>query len=433
MKKKVLSLVTGIMLVSAIALSTGCDTGTTYVPVERATYVPVERVVVQSGVSTHRDSIAVKTSYLDHYFGIAVTAGYTQGAFKTDLLKLQPPSGAISSGNLVVEDAAAVLRTLPAVKIAVIGANLRELVTVYDANAGKTAAVLEKAGVSGVSAAYATHLAVALDIGLIDAEGAKAAAGDPVAGTDFIVSLLTAVADFNGVSRNFLGYSDEADIYTKFINAWEVFNYNPFNDTELYAIGQKAVDDDVTTGFNLKYSQYDARFLPDLKLIYGHSNIKHAQQLLAFLKSEKIVAKVAFEPKVSIYEWPANSGILNSGNEFDLVLEFSSLTDLQKIDGFVKAYADNPGGTLLGSWTTPMYYASFDVGEGYTEVIDNVITHQIDANRKFTLHPLSLVADKAATKAGFEAAISTLGYSETVEQVSVWANDQFFVYMGGVL
>jgi hypothetical protein len=78
-----------------------------------------------------------------------------------------------------------------------------------------------------------------------------------------------------------------------------------------------------------------------------------------------------------------------------------------------------------------MYYGSFDIGEGYTEAVDNVIIHQVDSNTVFTLHPFSLKEKAAKTKEDFEGIISTRGYSETMSQKPVWVNNSFYLYMGG--
>jgi hypothetical protein len=376
-------------------------------------------------IISHRDSIAVKTSYLDSYFGIQVSPGITQSTYAEYLLKLQPADGGIDAAALASDNASAALKALDGVKYAVIGANLDEVTAVYSET--KTKAVLSDAGLGNVSAEYAPYLALALNTGLIDKGTAKKAAANGVAEKDYLVSLLIAVADFNGSSRNFLGYSDEPDIYAKFINAWEAFTAAPFGDDVLYALGEKAVTEGVTTGFNLKSKAYDSRFLPDLTLIYGHANGKHAQQFLALLKSENILAKVAFEPKVSIYEWEG----FHYDNEWDLVLEFKTPEDLKKIDALILAYADkdrdNPDKkTLSDSFFTPMYYAHFDVGEGYTKVIDNVITHE-----NYSLHPFSLEADAANTLGIFREFITKGSYPVQIVQSPIWANDSFWEYMGG--
>ena len=61
-----------------------------------------------------------------------------------------------------------------------------------------------------------------------------------------------------------------------------------FDDEQLTELGTEIVLRGATTGYNLKYAGYDARFLEEYTLKYGHSDYTHALQLVALLDSEGI-------------------------------------------------------------------------------------------------------------------------------------------------
>ena len=145
------------------------------------------------------------------------------------------------------------------------------------------------------------YIATAIDAGLIASyEGATYAENKTIT-KDMALSLLMQVADANGLGRNYLGNSNDENIDAKLQHAWDSFIL--YDDEVLSNIGRKMVENQVTTGYNLKNSYFNANFLPELTLQYGHSDIKHAHQLIALLNSENIRAKVQLEPKVSIYEY----------------------------------------------------------------------------------------------------------------------------------
>ena len=151
--------------------------------------------------AVHADSSGVKSAYLSHYFGIDISRPITAGEYAEYLLKLQPQGSILS---IEPADAPRPLAMPDAIKYAVICANMEELALVYTDE--KIAASLSKAGVSGVPAGYSAYVACALDLGML---GAETAAVGAEADANSIISLLMAVADMNGVSRNYAGYTDD--------------------------------------------------------------------------------------------------------------------------------------------------------------------------------------------------------------------------------
>ncbi|MDR2159467.1 MAG: hypothetical protein LBP23_05305 [Treponema sp.] len=407
-----------MLLLGAALVFSACDTGTTFVP------VPVR----------HEDSTEIKAKYLAEYFDIAVSGPLTQDVFADNLLLLQPPSASGRINNktpfeLGANPAAETLKTLDAVKFAVIGANLKELALVYSDE--KISRILSGAGINGIPAGeHRVYVAAALDAELISTTQARLAVNNISAEKDFIISLLQAVADYNNVSRRLLGYSDDPGLYAKVLDAQANFaaSLASFTDPVLYGIGSEGVTANVTTGFNLKANRYNARFLTELTIIYGHSAPKHAKQIIGLLNSEGLVVKVGLEPKASRFYY---GGSLHAPEaEYDLILEFSSRADLLRFDGIILQYADKPtpGNNISGAWNDPMYYAAFDPGPGYKEVIDNNLRHG-----EYVLHPLSLKEDGPTTLTAFQSIIETSYSSDgvTIEQIPVWANEHFWAYMGG--
>ena len=289
----------------------------------------------------------------------------------------------------------------------------------------------------GVTAQYA---ACALSTGLVQKEDlttsdiSKAQA----------LRVYMAVADAIGEGRNFLGYSNDPDIYGKIHNAWDSFEI--FSDEKLDEIGSKAVQNKITTGYNLKKDSYDAHFIPELTLRYGHDDIKHANQIIALLQSEDIVAKVQLEPKISIYEYLLDWGpvpepepryevkqfsddlYLVYAVEYDLALEFESTQDKAKFDSLILKYAKKNDenataeGLLYGSWWQPLYTSTTAMTGNYRKITDNVIK-----NGEYSIHPFCLDTDASKVK----EQLTALDSSITVNQVSLWCDEPFYRYLAG--
>ncbi len=53
----------------------------------------------------------------------------------------------------------------------------------------------------------------------------------------------------------------------------------------------------------MKYIGFDAQFLEENTLRYGHDSKMHLFQLIALMQSEDLDAYLQIEPKVSVYEY----------------------------------------------------------------------------------------------------------------------------------
>lgn len=327
---------------------------------------------------------------------------------------------------------------LDAVKLAVVGSNFEELALTYNKEK-----ITNKESIKKINDKYKAYIACAIDTGLISEEDLSSINVSGVISKDQAINLLMAVADANGKTRNFIGYTNEADIYGKLINAREQAVL--FENEKLQEIGGKAVASGVTTGYNLLNSSYNSNFIPELTLRYGHSTTTHATQLIGLLNSEGIVAKVQLEPKTSIFqylpEWgdvpPATPDyrvevisedlMLANSLEYDLVFEFENQEDKIRFNELVETYAkkndDNLGeGLLFASWWQPLYVSSVEMGEGYKLIYNNVIT-----DGEYSLNPFSLPEDKEEVLKGLKA----IDESVEVRQVELWCDDAFYRYLTG--
>lgn len=289
-------------------------------------------------------------------------------------------------------------------------------------------------------------LVTSLDTGVINVEIAKKIVdnGDVDVGVDTVEYILSTVAEITGNGRNFLGYSDDISIYGKVDDVFKSFTI--FNDSELTNIGGKLVQNDITTGYGIKSKYYNANFLKDLTLQYGHSDILHAHQLIGLLNSENIIVKVQLEPKVSVYQYLLEWGeippatptyeVKKYGNlylthalEYDLKLEFSNKEDMLKFDTIVKDYAkknaddENTDGLIYDSWWQP-FYSTTNIEmpqENYKEIYDVVIGDDLQ------IHTFTLPQDKDKVIEN----VKKINNKIAVDSVKRYCNNAFYSYMTG--
>lgn len=409
-----------------------------FIGVQACSYTEVFAKSMETVQSTSAISVVEKAvvqnnaRYLEVYFGITNIPDVISWDFFGKALSKVSDN---AFDNLSKEGT---VQFVEAVKLAVVGSNFEELALTYNKEK-----IADKESVKKMNDTYKPYIACAIDTGLIKEEDLNNISVSGVISKDQAINLLMAVADANGKTRNFIGYTNEADIYGQLIKAREEAVI--FENEKLQAIGEKAVSSGVTTGYNLLNSSYSANFIPALTLRYGHSTTTHATQLIGLLNSEGIVAKVQLEPKTSVFqylpEWgdvpPATPDyrveviseelMLANSLEYDLVFEFESEKDKLRFNELVEAYAkkndDNQGeGQLFASWWQPLYVSSVDMGEGYNLIYNNIITEG-----EYSLNPFCLPKDKEAVLEGLKA----IDKSVEVKQVKMWCNDAFYRYLTG--
>lgn len=331
------------------------------------------------------------------------------------------------------------------VKAAVIAADYEELALSYPEQKVTDRLAVYKIA-NAVDQEDAAYLAAALDAGLISSQAGLAVAEGAAFTSEQMAELLMAVASANGDARNYLGYSNNPQIASRLDNTWNSFLI--FEDAELTELGKTAVEQGITTGYNLKNSTYDARFLPELTIQYGHDSIKHAHQLLALLNSENIVAKVQLEPKVSVYQYLLEWGpvpeptptyeVKQFGDdlylvfavEYDLMLEFENQEDMLAFNDVIEAYAkkyegnEDAVGLIASSWWQPLYSTTIaDMPEDqYHLIYDCVVKNDI-----YSIHPFALPENLEQVKNQF----AEIAPDYQVEEVARYCNSAFYNYLKG--
>lgn len=317
---------------------------------------------------------------------------------------------------------------------------------IHDDVPRKAANVLAEEGVS-VADEYAPYVACALDLDLVDddADFAAAPTGREAA------EMLYRAAEIAGKARRYVGRVDDDDILPR-LNA-VLSTLIIFDDEELTNLGTEIVLRGAATGYNLKYDNYDANFLPKYTLKYGHSDLSHALQLVALLDSEGFDAYIQIEPKVSVYEYMIEWGepgeptptyavhqvsddrYLAYAVEYDMLLEFDTVKEKEAFHNLVETYAkvyddsyDADGNRteklIAGSWWQPLYSSTTAMqNEEFAEMVDNVV-HCAEG---YSIHPFSLPE-------GTQAVADVVAEVEpelSVDPQTIYVNPAFYRYTLG--
>ena len=373
--------------------------------------------------------------YLEAYYGIAPFEGEVSlDAFNAALEAVGAP--AIEGDALTMENA---------VQAAVRLAGMEELALTYinDDAPDKVKDVLADAGIE-VAEEYAPYMACAIDMGLIDLDEPFVA--------EAVATLLYDALAISDRARNAIGRVFDNDILYKLSGVLNAFII--FDDEQLTELGTEIVLRGATTGYNLKYAGFDANFLDKYTLKYGHSDVKHAMQLVALLNSEGIDAWIQIEPKVSVYEYMIEWGepgeptptyaVLQVSDdrylcyavEYDMMLEFDSTEDKEAFHDIIETYAkkyddsfDEEGNLteklLDGSWWQPLYSSTTEMeNEEFGLLYDNVV---YDADGLFSIHPFSLPENQQA----IADVVAEVAPELSVSPVAIYVNPAFMRYITG--
>ncbi len=300
--------------------------------------------------------------------------------------------------------------------------------------------IIEGYGVD-VTDEFAPYIACALDLNLVGPEGAQD-----------VPDFLYRCAEIAGMGRHYVGRVSDPDILSAVRAAMDSFIN--FDEEELTNLGTEIVLQGATTGYNLKYSGYDAHFLADYTIKYGHSDYQHAQQLIGLLLSEGVDAYIQIEPKVSAYEYMIEWGdpgdptptyavkqvtedrYVCYATEYDMLLEFDTVEDKEAFDGLIETYAkkyddrvDEDGNVtaalLAGSWWQPLYSSTTPMDEeAYGKLVDNIV---YDESGLFSIHPFSLPENTEAIAKVVEEVAPEL----TVSPQTIYVNAAFMRYITG--
>lgn len=378
-------------------------------------------------------------SYLKANYKIQWTGTVTAGQFLQGLADvLHVDKNTLTDGATFKEDA-----TLPvqsAVSLSIKAAGLLELAKTYPAEKVSQTLAQAKVKANALSPQEAQELAAAIDTGLLPATSAEVLQSNQPITAELASILVGKVLLFKGDYKNYLGTTDEEDIYGKLYHAWE--SSDLIDAPELRQVVDQALKQNLVTGYNLKDLRYNANFDPKLSLTYGHSDITHAIQLIGLLKSEGIQAKVQFEPKTSAFiylkEWGEpketpdyqvvqieNGNYIAYAKEYDLSFEFANEADKNAFDGLIAKYAkkneENPKGLLYDSWWQPLYSSQTEL-KGYQVITNNYIT-----KGNYLAQSYSLNEKSAAVVAGFKK----LDPSGNITSYSFWVDQPFYNYLLG--
>ena len=446
MKKRFLTAALVAATLTAALMAGGCGgnmTATTAESQSTAESVEASQSTaesVEASQSTAESRLeATDADYLKTWFGVELDDSTLDGAAFSRAL--QAVAG---------EDAPGVdgeLTWAAAISAAVKAADYEELALSYPQE--KVAERLKEHSVEAVAQEaeklYMTNIACALDVSLITAADARKAVDLEAFTAADAERLLMRVAEADGDGRNYLGMASDPDIYGKVDQAWNSFLL--FDDGKLAEVGKEAVLEQVTTGYGIKSAAYDARFLPGLTLQYGHSDIKHAHQLLGLLNSEDIDARVQLEPKISIYQYLLEWGPIPEKTptyevkqfddlylvyavEYDLQLEFNNTEDMLRFDSVIKEFAkknegnEEADGLIYGSWWQPLYSTTrTDMpAEDYHQMFDCVVTNGI-----YSIHPFALPENKDMVV----EKLTELAGDLEVKTVERYCNTAFYSYLKG--
>ncbi|MCC3371669.1 hypothetical protein [Cohnella sp. REN36] len=332
------------------------------------------------------------------------------------------------------------LSAINAVQIALKAADLKELAYTYPASKVKQALAKVKLNPATLGTQAAQELAAAIDTGLLPPAYYADLKPNAAASRHLSAVLIGQTLAVKGLYKHYLGYASDSDIYAKLNDAYQQSDI--IQAPELRKIVDAALEESLVTGYNLKDARYDANFVDSLSLVYGHSDLTHALQLIGLLRSEGIDAKVQFEPKTSAFvylkEWGepgvsdqyevrqiANGNYIEYAKEYDIAFEFDNLTDKKRFDDVVHAYAkknkEDQTGLIAGSWWQPLYY-SFTELPSYRLITNN----KIDGGRYYA-QSFSLKEKSAEVVEGFRR----LDPAAVITHKDFWVDVPFFNYLNG--
>lgn len=414
--------------------------------------------------ATHEIASSEYAAFLRDKFNLAFSKQITRGEFILGLAgstQLQPtdesatfkdlPSTspyyeaakALYQNGVLASDtvnASAPLSAVNAVQFAVRASGLKELAYTYPQAKAEQAVSKLQLKKNSLNLQTLQELAAAVDTGLLPSSYYGQVKSGVSATADLANLLVGKVLVTRGQYKHYIGYASDSDIFAKLTDAYETSDIIQFD--KLLKIVDAALEQGLVTGYNLKDSRYDPNFVESLSLVYGHSDLKHALQLIGLLRSEGIDAKVQFEPKTSAFvylkEWGdpgvsdlyvvrqiANGNYIEYAKEYDISFEFNNAADKQCFNGIVQAYAkknrDNQPGLIAGSWWQPLYYS-------LTSLPDyKIITNNKIAIDHYYAQSFSLKEQSQAVTNGFKQ----VDPSVTVENYDFWVDVPFYNYLNG--
>lgn len=258
-----------------------------------------------------------------------------------------------------------------------------------------------------------------------------------------IDKIVTSVSAFFTEESATIGNINDNQIFSKLENAFNSKKLLIGN--EIFPVGVKLISQDVITGFNVKEIVH-ANPSFETTIIYGHSDINHAKQLIGLLRSENIDAEVLLEIKTSAYKYLLEWGpipepsddyevvkisddlYIANAKEYDLNIQFTNKEDKEKFDALINENAKksstkpNGEGLLIGSWWQPLYWSITEMPKGYEKIVDNSTE-----TGEYEFHTFTKKEDSAK----INEALDKLELPIKMIANEIWANNAFIRYLNG--
>jgi hypothetical protein len=201
---------------------------------------------------------------------------------------------------------------------------------------------------------------------------------------------------------------------------------------------QEAIGAGLSTGYNIVPESIWPAFDPSRTLIYGHTSMRHARQLLLLLRLAGLDPEFSFVPKSSAFryreEWGGSTegflelsdgGKLVVSEEYDLFLSFVESEALVRFAEIVTAYAkkDEPDeqGLIYQAWWQP-FYRAFKSVDSMPEARVVLVRYQ-----GYRANILSLPEDSVAKRSDFADRFPEMQF----EIIPIWVNPSFYRYIEG--
>lgn len=436
MKKAALPV--NVLLAAAVSAAVCCtafasDSAPDSVPSAAEPVMSSAEVVAEKDVPADPDA-----AWLREYFNVQFDGEVTAYSFNNALTDMG--GEAVEADPFTLADA-----VTGAVRLA----GMEELALTYESDAAmqKAEEILRDNNISAEEA-YEPYIACALDLGLADSSWDF----DGGISASQATAMLAKAAGLNGTGRHYIGRISDPDILEKICTV--LSETIIFDNEELTDLGDQLVLDGAVTGYGLKYSGSDARFLEENTLKYSHSELRHAEQLIGLLKSEGFDGYVQIEPKLSVYEYMADWGdpgdptptyavieveenrMLAYAVEYDLMIEFENTDEKESFHGLIEDYAkkydssfDEDGNLtaklLDGSWWQPLYSSVTEMeNEEYVRLTDNIVYNSAG---DYSIHTFTLPENAAAVA----EAVGEIAPDLTAGEKTIYVNPAFYRYISG--
>ena len=389
-------------------------------------------MLVQASVMAEENAAA----YLKEYYDIVFEGDVSAADYNAALTALGAEP--LDCESLTLADA-----VVGAVRLA----GMEELAQVYGSDTFPNSVdILAQIGIAA-DESNAPYIVCAVNGDLVDDEDDFSG---PVS-ADRAADLLYRAAEIAGKGRHYIGRISDDDILLKLrtcLDSISIFSDEVLNDTGIDILIRGA-----STGYSLKYSGFEARFLEGNTIRYGHDTINHLMQLAALMQSTGFDAYVQIEPKVSVYEYLLEWGTPSDPTptymvqkmddryfafalEFDMVLEFDTVQQKEAfhhlVDNFAKKYDDSfdADGNLVkplldSSFWQPLYFSTTEMeNQEYMPLVDNVIG---DKAHMYFIHSISLPENAEAVA----EAVKQIAPDLEVSAETVYVNPAFYRYITG--